>query len=151
MDFDLMDRDKALQQDVRGWLAAHYPNGFGAAGEATVDLADDQTWEFARDFAKQLAQKGWVAPSSPREWGGADMDPMEEFIFRKEMALHGAPLTGSENAVEILGPVFLGQMTDAQKLRLADLRISLRLVIPRLRGSRPVRPRVATSQTRRRL
>jgi alkylation response protein AidB-like acyl-CoA dehydrogenase len=117
MDFRLRTQDERLRGEVRGWLAQHYPDGFGEAGRSTVDLHHDETWRFARTFARKLAARGWLAPGWPVEHGGAAMDPMEQFVFKRELALHDAPTTGSESAVEILGPVFLRHMTDEQKAR----------------------------------
>ncbi|MHB8464041.1 MAG: acyl-CoA dehydrogenase family protein [Acidimicrobiales bacterium] len=115
MDFELTSTDEDLRQEVRAWLAQHYPDGFGRAGRATTDLPDEETWTFARDFAKKLAAKCWLAPGWPVEHGGAGMSSMQQFVFKRELALHDAPSTGSESAIEILGPVFLQHMTHAQK------------------------------------
>jgi alkylation response protein AidB-like acyl-CoA dehydrogenase len=116
VDFQLTSADDNLRREVRAWLAEHYPDGFGRAGRiATTDIPDDDTWAFVRDFAKKLAAKGWLAPGWPVEYGGAGMNSMEQFVFKRELALHDAPMTGSESGIEILGPVFLQHMTDAQK------------------------------------
>jgi alkylation response protein AidB-like acyl-CoA dehydrogenase len=117
VDFRLRAQDEKLRGEVRAWLAQHYPNGFGPVGRSTVDLHDEETWRFARDFARKLAAKGWLAPGWPVQHGGSGMDPMEQFVFKREMALHEAPVTASESAVEILGPVFLKHMTEDQKAR----------------------------------
>jgi alkylation response protein AidB-like acyl-CoA dehydrogenase len=42
---------------------------------------------------------------------------MEHFVFNQEMSAHQAPQTGSEAAVDVLGSVFLENMTDEQKQR----------------------------------
>jgi alkylation response protein AidB-like acyl-CoA dehydrogenase len=96
-------------------LAEQYPDGFGRAGRATTDLHDDVDWAFARDFAKRLAAKSWLAPGWPIQYGGAGMTPMQQFVLKRGLALHDAPMTGSEAAVDILGPVFVDHMTEAQK------------------------------------
>lgn len=116
MDFQLTSADEDLRSEVAAWLAANYPDGFGRAGQLTTsDIPDDDTWAFVRDFAKKLASRGWLAPGWPIEYGGAGMNPMQQFVFKRELARHSAPPTGSESGVEILGPVFLQHMTDAQK------------------------------------
>jgi alkylation response protein AidB-like acyl-CoA dehydrogenase len=115
VDFHLTAADEQLRHEVRAWLHEQYPDGFGRAGKSTVDISDDQTWAFARDFAKRLAAKGWLAPGWPVEYGGAGMNTMQQFVLKRELARHDAPQTGSESGVEILGPVFLEHMTEAQK------------------------------------
>ena len=37
---------------------------------------------------------GWVAPAWPKEYGGAGLTVMEQFIFNQEMAESGAPSVG---------------------------------------------------------
>jgi alkylation response protein AidB-like acyl-CoA dehydrogenase len=115
VDFELTSTDEALRRDVRAWLAEHYPDGFGRAGQATTDVPDDESFAYARDFAKKLAAKGWLAPGWPVEYGGAGMSSMQQFVFKRELALHDAPSTGSESGIDILGPVFLQHMTESQK------------------------------------
>jgi hypothetical protein len=115
VDFRLTSRDEELRHEVRSWLAEQYPDGFGRAGRATTDLHDDVDWAFARDFAKRLAAKSWLAPGWPIQYGGAGMTPMQQFVLKRGLALHDAPMTGSEAAVDILGPVFVDHMTEAQK------------------------------------
>jgi alkylation response protein AidB-like acyl-CoA dehydrogenase len=63
----------------------------------------------------KLAAKGWLAPGWPVQHGGAGMSSMQQFVFKRELALHDAPSTGSESGIDILGPVFLQHMTESQK------------------------------------
>ncbi|MDA0271039.1 MAG: acyl-CoA dehydrogenase family protein [Chloroflexi bacterium] len=72
----------------------------------------------ARDAAKQwtdaLAKQGWVAPHWPKEYGGAGLSPMEQFIFKQEMAISGAPPVGGQG-VSQLGPTLIVHGSDEQK------------------------------------
>jgi alkylation response protein AidB-like acyl-CoA dehydrogenase len=115
MDFAFSDQHEALRAEVRAWLAEHYPDGFGPAESFISDVPSDEAWTVARQLAKNLAAKRWLAPTWPREYGGAAMNTMDYFVLKRELALHGAPLTGTEAAVDVLGPVFLQWMTDEQK------------------------------------
>jgi alkylation response protein AidB-like acyl-CoA dehydrogenase len=58
-----------------------------------------------------------LAPTWPLEYGGAAMSTLDYFVLKRELALHGAPLTGAEAGVDVLGPVFLQWMTEEQKTR----------------------------------
>ena len=40
----------------------------------------------AKQWTAALAKEGWVAPHWPKEYGGAGLSPMEQFIFKMEMA-----------------------------------------------------------------
>lgn len=117
MDFTLTDEQEAVRAEVRTWIAETYPDGFGPFESFISDVPSDEAWAFARRLAKNLAKKRWLTPTWPAEYGGAEMTTAEHFIFKREMGLHGAPLTGSEAAIDVLGPVFLEWMTEEQKAR----------------------------------
>ncbi len=68
----------------------------------------------AREWADALAERGWVAPHWPSEYGGAGLTAMEQFIFNEEMAKAMAPPVGG-SGVMLLGPTLLVHGTDAQK------------------------------------
>ena len=49
---------------------------------------------YAGDIAvwrDKLAAKGWIAPAWPKEYGGAGLSIMEQFIMNEEFAEAGAP------------------------------------------------------------
>ena len=68
----------------------------------------------ATDWAGALAQRGWIAPHWPKEYGGAGLSPMEQFIFKQEMAQAQAPGVGGMG-VSLLGPTLIVHGNDAQK------------------------------------
>jgi alkylation response protein AidB-like acyl-CoA dehydrogenase len=117
VDFTWSASQEQLRAEVREWIADNYPEGFGQADSFISDMPSDEAWTFSRTLAKKLAVKGWLTPTWPRDFGGAGMTLMEYFIFKREMGLHGAPMTGSEAASDVLGPVFLQWMTEEQKAR----------------------------------
>ena len=68
-----------------------------------VDFIDKEAPRFPRgtrleeilvksgDWFRKLAARGWIAPAWPKEYGGAGMSVVEQFIFNEEMAIHRAP------------------------------------------------------------
>ncbi len=42
------------------------------------------------DWFKKLAERGWIAPAWPKEYGGAGMSQIQQFIFNEEVAIHRA-------------------------------------------------------------
>jgi alkylation response protein AidB-like acyl-CoA dehydrogenase len=44
-----------------------------------------------QSWFKKLAERGWIAPAWPKEYGGAGMTTIQQFIFNEEMAIHKAP------------------------------------------------------------
>jgi alkylation response protein AidB-like acyl-CoA dehydrogenase len=67
-----------------------------------------------RMWLRKLATKGWVAPAWPKEYGGAGLSVMQQFIFNEEMARAGAPRPNFL-AIGLAGPTIIVHGTDAQK------------------------------------
>ena len=116
------DSDQAaFRSRVRGVITASLPKRYGAG-----DGEEEGSWErdrrspvaehkqAAADWTKALAEQGWVAPHWPKEYGGAGLSPMEQFIFKQEMAASGAPSVGGQG-VSQLGPTLIIHGTPEQK------------------------------------
>ena len=71
-----------------------------------------------KDWRKKLADRAWIAPAWPKEYGGAGMSIMQQFIFNEEMSLCRAPRTGGGIALGMAGPTIMLYGTDEQKQRL---------------------------------
>ncbi|MFN0147098.1 MAG: acyl-CoA dehydrogenase family protein, partial [Dehalococcoidia bacterium] len=61
-----------------------------------------------------LAGRGWVASAWPKEYGGAGMSPVEQFILNEEFAEARAPQLGGIG-VMMLGPTLIAHGTEEQK------------------------------------
>ncbi len=68
----------------------------------------------ADDWHAALAERHWVAPHWPSEYGGGGLSPMEQFIFNQELAESGAPGVGG-SGVNMLGPTLIVHGSDEQK------------------------------------
>jgi alkylation response protein AidB-like acyl-CoA dehydrogenase len=62
----------------------------------------------------KLAAKGWIAPAWPKEYGGAGLSIMEQFIMNEEFAEAGAPTLGGMG-VSMVGPTLITHGTDEQR------------------------------------
>jgi alkylation response protein AidB-like acyl-CoA dehydrogenase len=76
MDYRDTPEEAAFRKEVRAFIEAESPknmprgeSGWGGEGQA---------W---KDWVKKLSDRGWVAPAWPKEYGGAGMSVMEQFIF----------------------------------------------------------------------
>ncbi|MEX2081318.1 MAG: acyl-CoA dehydrogenase family protein, partial [Dehalococcoidia bacterium] len=76
--------------------------------------ADPFAQEGSRDFMRKLAERRWIAPAWPQEYGGAGMTVMEQFIFNSELAEARAPRPFGI-AVGFAGPTLIVHGTEAQK------------------------------------
>src|SRR5262249_55942190 len=67
-----------------------------------------------RDWVKQLAGRKWIAPAWPKEYGGAGLSVMEQFIMNEEFAEARAPRPGGI-ATGFAGPTIIVHGTEDQK------------------------------------
>src|SRR5690606_38161737 len=75
---------------------------------------DPVAQQAANEWASALAERGWIAPHWPKEYGGAGLTPMEQFIFKQEMAQAQAPGVGGMG-VSLLGPTLIVHGTEEQR------------------------------------
>ena len=71
----------------------------------------------AEEWFRAIAEKGWVAPHWPTEYGGGGFSPMEQYIYNEEMARENLPTVGSNVGIGMLGPALIVHGTDEQKRR----------------------------------
>jgi len=94
--------DKEISQDVKR----------GAEGEAGLYGRDAQAR--IRTVREKLASKGWIAPAWPKEYGGASMSVMQQFIMNEEFAENRVPAVGGMG-VSMVGPTLITHGSEAQK------------------------------------
>ncbi|MGH2604789.1 MAG: acyl-CoA dehydrogenase family protein, partial [Dehalococcoidia bacterium] len=116
----------AFRADVQAMIHTRLPERYRRLS-ATGDLEGRQ-WEWDRkspdpairraalDWHQALSERGWVAPHWPREYGGAGLTSMEQFILNQEVARAGAPHVGG-SGVSLLGPTLIVHGTDEQRHR----------------------------------
>ena len=115
MDFRFTEEEEAFRQEVRDWLRKEIPARWFELGVALWE-EDDETWAIARQFERKLAEKGWLAPAYPSQYGGIDATHMEQAILSEEKAYAWAPTTGSDiMTVGWVGPTILIYGTEEQK------------------------------------
>ncbi len=107
MEFHDSPEEAAFRQEVRAFVAAEAPKPDpGASPEGAR--------ERYKGWSKKLASRGWIAPAWPKEYGGADMSVIEQFIFNSELAEARAPRMGGI-ATGFVGPTLIVHGTDKQK------------------------------------
>lgn len=112
MDLNYSDEELAFRDEIRSWLAENLPQDLREKVETYADLTRDDLMRWHR----MLAQKGWVAPSWQKEWGGNDWTPVQRNIFDEECGYASAPplmLFG----LHMCGPVLQKFGNEEQKKR----------------------------------
>ena len=112
MDLRLSESERALQAELRRWLAANLP-GLGpppARDDWPARAAFDRAWQ------RRLLDAGYAGFDWPREYGGRGAPPGEQLVFLEEMAGAGAPDVGV-NFVGLLhaGPTLMAEGTPEQR------------------------------------
>jgi alkylation response protein AidB-like acyl-CoA dehydrogenase len=82
---ELNDAERALQREVREFLAAELPRGSFEPGRG-MDCEPD------RAFSRKMAARGWIGMAIPARYGGHERGAVDRFLVVEEMLRWGAPL-----------------------------------------------------------
>ena len=107
MNYNDTPEEAAFRQEVKDFLAKELPS-------EKVDAPADGFPRPSKEWTRKLADRKWIAPAWPREYGGAGLSVMEQFIFNNEMAEARAPRVGGI-ATGFAGPTLIVHGTEEQK------------------------------------
>jgi alkylation response protein AidB-like acyl-CoA dehydrogenase len=107
--------DFVLDDDLAALSAEAHEVGRRAAADLAV-REDSWLRGVSRDFARELATRGWLGMTWPVEWGGGGRRAIERFVVEALIA-EGAPLASSWFADRQIGPTLLQFGTDEQRRR----------------------------------
>ena len=126
MDWGDSAEQASFREQVREFVGGRLPgfyrqmhaerSGLDGGWQAHRASEDPEESGAARDWAKALAENGWVAPNWPEEYGGAGLSVWEQFIFKQEMAEAGAPAVGGQGVTQI-GPTVIVHGNEEQKAK----------------------------------
>ena len=112
MDLDFSASDRAFQGEVQAFIKVAYDDDMRAhtaqSKNGHIDKAGQIRW------LKRLADKGWIVPDWPVEYGGTGWSAAQKYIYDMEMALAGAPSTGNMG-IRMCAPVIMAFGTAEQK------------------------------------
>jgi alkylation response protein AidB-like acyl-CoA dehydrogenase len=119
-DFGGGDLD-AFRAEARAWLDKNYPaslrRGAGPGSEEAAMTAMLNPNEDQKVWKARMAEKGWGAPTWPKQYGGGGLTQSEARVLQQEMERIGAsnPMLGM--GTSMFGPTLLEYGTEAQKQR----------------------------------
>jgi alkylation response protein AidB-like acyl-CoA dehydrogenase len=117
MDFRATPAEQAFRRQVREWLVANLPEGWGTPGYPRPDDPADKV-AFARRWQRTLFDGGWAGLHWPKEYGGRGATPLEQFLFTEEYTRLGAPpMIDIGVGPGLTGPTLIHHGTEAQKQR----------------------------------
>lgn len=111
---------ETFKQEVARWLEENCP-----ASMRRPIVSEEMVWgssklqflnEDQRLWFERMRDRGWFAPSWPREYGGGGLSPKEARILETEMARLGCRQPQYNLGVWMLGPVLVEVGTHEQKL-----------------------------------
>jgi acyl-CoA dehydrogenase len=114
VDLELTSDELAFRDEVRAFLAEALPPELAAAGRRSTSVFCEPVYSLP--WQRILHAKGWVAPSWPKEYGGAGWSEMQRAIFAAECAAAGAPGL-APMGLRMVGPCIIGCGTEEQKAR----------------------------------
>jgi len=113
MDFRDTPEEAAFRQEVREFIAKEAPKlepGSEFAGDFIEQFAASVGW------FKKLGERRWLAPAWPKEYGGAGMTVLQQFLFNEEIAIARAPRPlHMIISVGMAGPTIIIHGTEEQK------------------------------------
>lgn len=104
----LPESAEALRQDVKAFLADRlrdYPAHRRAKSWSGFDL----------DFSRDLAARGWIGLTLPKEYGGAGADAFSRFVLVEELLAAGAPVAAHWIGDRQSGPLLMRFGTEDQR------------------------------------
>lgn len=102
---DLSDDEFRLV--VREWVAANYP-------PEIRNPLKRLHWNECKSWYFMLAEKGWLCPGWPVEYGGMGLSPGKQLIMLDEFERHGCART-IDQGVLMVGPLLIAHGTPEQK------------------------------------
>ncbi|MGE0229210.1 MAG: acyl-CoA dehydrogenase family protein [Dehalococcoidia bacterium] len=139
MDWADTPEQAAFREEVRKFIDEGLPQYYKGVAANGGDLGGEGGWQTDRflgspeakaaalEWEKKVSDRGWVAPHWPKEYGGAGMSSMEQFILKQEMAETGAPEVGGQG-VAMLGPTVIAHGTEEQKKRFLPATLACEMV-----------------------
>ena len=116
MDFRDKPEEAAFRQEVRQFLKEELPDRFRGVGVYEGVGRNDMRSRFGelKEWRTKLADKGWIAPAWPQEYGGAGFSIMQQFIMNEEFAENRAPQVGGMGT-SMIGPTLIVHGSEEQK------------------------------------
>ena len=112
MNLNFSEEEISFQNEVRAFLKKELSPELVRAAKQTSAVFTEK--EVAMEWQSKLANKGWLVPSWPKEYGGTDWNETQKYIFSSECAKAGAPNL-IPMGLAMIGPLLLGKGSKEQK------------------------------------
>jgi alkylation response protein AidB-like acyl-CoA dehydrogenase len=103
---------EVFRQEIREWLLANLPKGWGEPG---FELSSEDRKKFVEEWPSKLFAGGWICATWPKEYGGKGLTTMQGVVLSEEFARLKAPLRADFFGDTLVGPTILQWGTEEQK------------------------------------
>jgi len=106
-----------FREETRSWLEENCPEEMRNLSFHWEDAHLIYSKPEAAVWLQRMAERGWVAPTWPAEYGGGGLPPEKAAILSQEMKRINATAPSSGMGLTMIGPTLLEYGTEAQKQR----------------------------------
>lgn len=107
----------AFREETRSWLEENCPKEMRNLSFHWEDAHLIYSKPEAAVWLERMAERGWVAPTWPAEYGGGGLEPGKAAILSQEMKRINATAPSSGMGLTMIGPTLLEYGTEKQKQR----------------------------------
>ena len=101
-----------FREEVRSWLQANLPEGWGTPAFHVPEEMGARV-DFLRSWQQKLYAGGWMGLAWPREYGGRGASIIESIIYEEEYTKARAPnLINLAVGTDLVGPTLIDRGTD---------------------------------------
>ena len=108
---------QAFRAETRAWLEAKCPKEMRGLSFHWEDAHEVYSGRPAKVWLARMAERGWVAPTWPRDYGGGGLTAEEAAVLSQEMARIKASPPAFGMGLTMIGPTLLELGTEEQKRR----------------------------------
>ena len=102
------EAEASFRHEVRSWLAAHLPAGWGTPAFREPESAAEMV-AFAKRWQRELFDGGWAGLDWPRAFGGRGAGVAEHLIWQEEYArARGPDMINLAVGLGLVGPTQCG-------------------------------------------
>jgi alkylation response protein AidB-like acyl-CoA dehydrogenase len=117
MDLNPTPEEERFRAEVRSWLEANLPAGWGTPAYEQPETAATQV-AFAKSWQRRLYDGGWAGITWPKDYGGRGASVIEQLIYNEEYARVRAPdILALKIALSLVGPTLIACGAPWQKER----------------------------------
>lgn len=112
-----MSELETFRSETREWLEENCPQEMRNLSFHWEDAHEVYSTPVANVWLERMAERGWVAPTWPTEYGGGALDRKEASVLSQEMKAIKATPPSHGMGLTMIGPTLLEYGTEEQKQR----------------------------------